>query len=80
MFERRKVRRRTALYIRYRCHKIQQYRFRLWSESESSGLKVMKNFGFYHLMAMGRIHSLLEASIMRAIAIGRRVLDGYDFT
>jgi hypothetical protein len=80
MFERRKVRRHTALCIRYRFHEI---RFHLWSESESSGLKVMKNFGLYplyHLMAMDRIHSLLEASIMPAIAIERRVSDGNDFT
>ena len=80
MFERRKVRRRTALCIRYRCHKIQQDRYHLWSESESSDLKVMKNFVLYHLMAMDRIQSLLEASIMPAIAIKRRVSDGYDFT
>jgi hypothetical protein len=50
------------------------------SEDESSGSKVIKSYGLYHLMAMDRIHSLLEASIMPAIAIKRRVSDGYDFT
>ena len=64
--------------IRYHFHEIQQYRFHLWSECESIGTKNMKNFGLYHLMAKDRIHSLLEASIMRAIAIERQVSD--DFT
>jgi hypothetical protein len=71
MFERtrRKVRRRTALCIRYRCHwheiQVQQYRFHLcqWSDSESSNLKVLKNFGLSRLTAgpytffVGSIHN-----------------------
>jgi hypothetical protein len=78
---RRKVRRRTALCIRYRCHDIQQYRFHLWSGSESSGLKVMKNFYSLPLNGYGP-YTFFVGSIHNAsyIAIERRVSDGYDFT
>ena len=55
------------LCIRCCCHEIRLYRSHLWSGSESSGRKVVKKYGSYHLMAMGRIHSSLAASIMRAI-------------
>ena len=78
--KRKKAKRCTVLCIRYYFHEIQQYRFHLETESESIGLKNMKNFVRYHLTAMDRIHSLSEASIMRAIAIERRLSDGSDFT
>ena len=77
--KRKKAKRCTVLCIRYYFHEIQQYRFHLETESESIGVK-SKNFVCYHLMAMDRIHSLSEASIMRAIAIERRLSDGSDFT